>query len=93
MLHCSSEVGPRRPRVKDTSNQIDYDVMSDQDWEEEPEGGESLSVPSPPSTPATLTVMPALSLTRLGSVTTHGCTHHIHAIEAPHKVVVKFSRD
>ena len=31
--------------MKDTSNELDYDVMSDQEWEEEPEGGESLSVP------------------------------------------------
>ena len=30
--------------MKDTSNELDYDVMSDQEWEEEPEGGESLSV-------------------------------------------------
>ena len=37
-------MGPRRPRVKDTGNDLDYDVMSDQEWEEEPEGGESLSV-------------------------------------------------
>ena len=44
---CSAEVGPRRPRVKDTSNDLDYDVMSDQEWEEEPEGGESLSVRVP----------------------------------------------
>ena len=43
-MWCSAEVGPRRPRVKDTAHGLDYEVMSDQDWEEEPEGGESLSV-------------------------------------------------
>ena len=44
---CSAEVGPRRPFVKDTANELDYSVMSDQEWEEEPEGGESLSVRAP----------------------------------------------
>ena len=36
-LHCSPTVGPRRPFAKDDA--LDYEVMSDLDWEEEPEGG------------------------------------------------------
>lgn len=35
-LHCSPTVGPRRPFAKDDA--LDYEVMSDLDWEEEPEG-------------------------------------------------------
>lgn len=34
--HCSPTVGPRRPFAKDEA--LDYEVMSDLDWEEEPEG-------------------------------------------------------
>ena len=44
MLCCglaSSHVGPRRYLAKDPV--LDYEVMSDQEWEPEPEG-ESLSV-------------------------------------------------
>ena len=37
---CSTTVGPRRPFGRDPS--LDYDVASDDEWEEEPEG-ESLS--------------------------------------------------
>ena len=41
-MHAGSKVvTPRNPWGKDDI--MDYDVMSDQDWEEEPEG-ESLSV-------------------------------------------------
>ena len=38
---CSQAVGPRNPWGKDPA--LDYDVMSDMEWEEEPDG-ESLSV-------------------------------------------------
>jgi hypothetical protein len=38
---CCRSVRGRRPLGTDA--ELDYDVMSDQDWEEEPEG-ESLSV-------------------------------------------------
>jgi hypothetical protein len=40
-LYCSAAVSGRRPLGKDVA--LDYEEMSDQDWEEEPEG-ESLSV-------------------------------------------------
>ena len=37
MLTRSKVIGPRRPLAKDTTL-LDYDVDSDQEWEEEPEG-------------------------------------------------------
>jgi Chromatin assembly factor 1 subunit A len=33
---CSPHVAPRRPLARDPD--MDYDVMSDEEWEEEPEG-------------------------------------------------------
>lgn len=42
LMHCCARcVSGRKPFGQDV--EIDYEVMSDQDWEEEPEG-ESLSV-------------------------------------------------
>lgn len=40
---CSERVRPRMPLGKDEL--LDYDYMSDEEWEEEPEG-ESISVPA-----------------------------------------------
>lgn len=37
-LCCSTSVKPRRPLARDAD--MDYEVMSDEDWEEEPEGEE-----------------------------------------------------
>ena len=37
-LWCSAVVKPRKPLAQDPD--MEYDVMSDEDWEEEPEGEE-----------------------------------------------------
>jgi len=41
IVWCSSVIRGRKPGAKDPN--LDYEVMSDEEWEEEPEG-ESLSV-------------------------------------------------
>ncbi len=42
LLRCSTAVRPRKPDGRDDA--IDYEVDSEEEWEEEPEDGEQLSV-------------------------------------------------